>query len=284
MRLTNRTGLPEAFVLACDSARHNAPGSVSATTLLKGAKEIILTERHWEELTEDVADRIWAIWGTAVHSILERETPDTFVEEYLTAEVEGLKITGRVDNYNMRTGDIEDYKTASTWKVVFGDFADWHKQGMIYAWLMKQAGLPVRTVRFIALLKDHSKTKAKRDAGYPQSPVYNYFFMPSEESYKNIESFIKKRVDEIMTYSNLLDNDIPECSPEERWAKETKWAVMKKGRKAAVKLHDSKESATEHASDVGGYVEKREGESTKCMEYCPCADFCNFYKSIKDGE
>ena len=45
----------------------------------------------------------------------------------------------------------------------FADFDDWDKQGLIYAWLMKQNGLNVKEIRFVALLKDHSKSKARKE-------------------------------------------------------------------------------------------------------------------------
>ena len=64
MTITNKLGLPEGFVRACETTAHNRPGHVSATTLLKGTKEIVLTQRHWDELEDDVADRVWAIWGS----------------------------------------------------------------------------------------------------------------------------------------------------------------------------------------------------------------------------
>ena len=135
MQITNVLNLPHAIVEACTTERHNKKGSLSATTLLHGTKEILLTERHWEEITDDVSNRIWAVFGTAVHSILERETENTFVEVPVSCEINGITVTGRIDNFDMKTGTIEDYKTASIWKVQFKDFDDWKKQGMIYACL-----------------------------------------------------------------------------------------------------------------------------------------------------
>jgi hypothetical protein len=80
-----------------------------ATTLLQGIKQIILTERHWDELQDDVVDRIWAIWGTAVHSLLESEGENDFTEQEMTHKIGSITVTGRIDNYNMATGTICDY-------------------------------------------------------------------------------------------------------------------------------------------------------------------------------
>jgi hypothetical protein len=70
MIITNKMNLPEALVKAVTTRRHNNPGRLSATTLLNGMKQIILTDRHWDQLEDDVSDRFWAIFGTAVHALL----------------------------------------------------------------------------------------------------------------------------------------------------------------------------------------------------------------------
>ena len=72
MAVTNKRGLPEAIVKACSRERHNKPGELSAATLLKGLREIILVERHFDELTVDAAGQIWALFGRAAHSFGER--------------------------------------------------------------------------------------------------------------------------------------------------------------------------------------------------------------------
>ena len=66
MKITNVMGLPEALVRAVEVQRHNQPGRISVTTLLKGTKEIVLTDRHWNDIEVDVADLVNVIFGTAV--------------------------------------------------------------------------------------------------------------------------------------------------------------------------------------------------------------------------
>ena len=73
MLITNKYNLPEAFVKAIQNSRHNAEKSLSATTLLKGTKEIILENRHFDEITVDASDEVWSVFGTAVHAILEHQ-------------------------------------------------------------------------------------------------------------------------------------------------------------------------------------------------------------------
>lgn len=280
MKVTNNLHLPEAFVNAVSVERHNKPGSYSATTLNKGVKEIILQERHWEQFTTDAADNVWAVFGTAVHAILEKNGDGNFHEEKFDIGVSNSRVTGVVDSYDMERGIINDWKTASVYKVMKGDFADWRKQGLTYAWLLKQNGLDVRRCRFIALLKDHSKSKAKFDATYPQSPVFVYEFEVTPEELEQTGERITQKVIAIEAAEKMGDDDIAPCSAEERWADPEKFAVMKNGRKTAVRVFDTQADADACAGELGNshYVERRPAISRKCGDYCLCKDFCNFYQ------
>ena len=286
MIVSNRLNLPAAFVNAVSTTRHNAAGCFSATTLNKGAKEIILSDRHFDEIKVDAADSVWAVWGTAVHALLESQPDNNFHEESFKVPVSNSFVTGQVDSYDMENGVINDWKTASVWKVQFNDFKDWRAQGLTYAWLLQQSGLEVKKCRFVALLKDHSKTKAKTDSSYPQSPVFIYEFDVTAADMEETAARILAKVQEIESAYKLDDDAIEPCSAEERWADGEKWAVMKNGRKTAIKLFDNSADADAMAGEMGNayYVEHRPAISRKCGEYCNCKDFCNFYKAMNKGE
>ena len=286
MIVSNRLNLPAAFVNAVSTTRHNEAGCFSATTLNKGAKEIILTDRHFDEITVDAADSVWAVWGTAVHALLESQPDNNFHEESFKVPVSNSFVTGQVDSYDMENGVINDWKTASVWKVQFNDFKDWRAQGLTYAWLLQQSGLEVKKCRFVALLKDHSKTKAKTDISYPQSPVFIYEFDVTAADMEETAARILAKVQEIESAYKLDDDAIEPCSAEERWADGEKWAVMKNGRKTAIKLFDNSADADAMAGEMGNayYVEHRPAISRKCGDYCNCKDFCNFYKAMNKGE
>jgi hypothetical protein len=285
LKITNKQNLPEGIVKAVDTERHNKTDKeLSATTLLKGAKEIILTWRHWDEITLDAADNIWAIFGTAVHALLEAEGEHDFTEcEFTVPMPNGISITGRIDNYNMETEIITDYKTGSIWKVIMGEFDDWRMQGIIYAWLLVKSGFKVKLCRFIDLLKDHSKSKAEFDSKYPQTPVYIYQYPITDAELKEGEAYINERLAEYLKYKDKPDDEIPPCTDKERWASETKYAVMKQGNKRAIKLCASESEASRQVAERGHdkhYVETRPGVSKKCAGYCLCKNFCNFYNNI----
>ena len=282
MIVHNELGLPQAFINALNLEKHNEKGCYSATTLLKGACETILADRHFDEIEIDVADCVWQIWGTAVHLIFEKAGIEGFTEEKFSVPVSNSKVTGRVDLYDLENETIYDWKTASTWKVQFNDFSDWDKQGLIYAWLMKQNGLNVKEVKFVALLKDHSKSKARKDMEYPQKPVVVHTVQVTEEALKEIEAFINLKVRQFEVAETLVDEKLTPCTKEERWATEDKWAIMKAGRKTALKVCDSEEEAKSLMAEKGGTdIEFRPGENKKCVDgYCACRNFCPFYKSL----
>lgn len=279
MITTNKMNMPAAFVNFVSNVRHNAPGTLSATTLLQGDKQIVLYDRHFDELEQDAADLVWATFGTAFHSVMERSEDEAFKEEAFEVPVGEWKVTGRVDRYDLEKEILEDWKTASVWKVIYGDFKDWKAQGLTYAWLMKQSGLNVKRCRFVALLKDHSKTDAKRKPDYPQKPVFIYEFDVTDADLEATEARIRAKIESVTEAYKKADDEIAPCTPEERWETATKYAVMKPGRKTAVKVCDSKEDAELFSKTQSGtYIEERKGESKKCQDYCPCAQFCNHYK------
>jgi hypothetical protein len=285
MVTTNVMNMPQAFVNYVSNVRHNPSGTLSATTLLQGDKQIVLYDRHFEEMTQDAADLVWATFGTAFHSIMEKQEDDAFKEEAFSVPVGSWKVTGRVDRYDLQNEILEDWKTASVWKVIYSDFKDWKAQGLTYAWLMKQNGLNVKKCRFVALLKDHSKTEAKRKSDYPQKPVFIYEFDVTEKDLEETEKRIKAKIESVTAAYKLGDDDILPCTDEERWATSTKYAVMKEGRKTAVKVCNSMDEAQALLTSADYRVEIRPGESKKCADYCPCAEFCNFYhENVKKPE
>lgn len=286
MNVSNRMNLPAAFVNAVSTKPHNHAGQFSATTLNKGAKEIVLTHRHFDEIEVDAADCVWAVWGTAVHALMESQPDNSFHEEKFSVPVSNSLVTGIVDSYDLENGIICDWKTASVWKLQFADFNDWRQQGLTYAYLLHTQGLPVTKCRFIALLKDHSKTKAKTDSSYPQSPVFTYEFDVTPQDLEETEKRIISKVQEIENAFLLSDDDIQPCTQEERWADGERWAVMKNGRKTAVKLFDNSQDADAMAGEMGNsyYVEHRPAVSRKCADYCNVCQFCNFHKAETEGK
>lgn len=112
-----------------------------------------------------------------------------------------------------------------------------------------------------------------------EHPVYIQHFDFTEDDFVEAEKEIMDKFSQLESLQNTSDDDIPECSKEERWATDDKYAVMKNSAKKALKLCNSKQEAEEYiASGKGDYIEFREGEDKKCMEYCSCKEYCSYWK------
>ena len=280
MKLTNRLNLPAPFVDACKQQRRYKENRYSVTELNKGACEIVLSRRHWNEVEQDVSEMVWAIFGTAVHSILEKsqETDSQIKENYIYGEFGKHTVTGIFDLYDDSTGTVSDYKTASVWKVIYDEWDDYRRQILCYCCLLRMMGFNAHRGEIVAMLKDHSKSKAMRESGYPPHPVYIKRFEFTAEDFAECFDWIRSKLKEIDAAMVVPDSDLIPCTPEERWAKPDKWAVMKKGHKKALKLYDSETEAEIHALEVGGYVEYRKGKDGKCGDYCPVHDWCPYWR------
>lgn len=282
MIITNELNLPQAFVqMAQRDEYETANNEYRVTSLLKGIRETELERRHSHEIKRDVSDMVWLLFGTATHSILERqkEGDREIKETRLKMEMDGIVLSGQFDLYNEEEERITDYKTASVWKIIYGNYEDWRRQLLIYAYMLRDAGFPVKRGRVVAFLKDHSKRDAKVKAEYPKLPVQPVDFTFSERDFQEIEVWLKEKIAEVKRARELPDDRLPLCTQEERFNSGDKYAVMKKGRKTALRVLDSKEEAEQWmASNGGDSIEIRPGEDKKCQDYCAAKEFCSYYK------
>lgn len=292
MKITNSLGLPEPFMDAVTREYTYTDKRYSATSILGGVREAILKRRYHDEITDDVANMIWLIFGTAVHSVLEnaQETETQLKENKLEMTMEnGYTLSGIFDLYDDATGTVTDYKTASVWKVVSGDWEDYRKQCLIYVVLLRSLGFDAWRGEIVALLKDHSKTKAKIDKSYPQYPVHKVSWLFTNDEIADMERWLNERFREIERCESLPDHELPLCADSERWHKPDTWAVIKTGNKRATKVHGDEESAQIHADNLTEstgkphHVEYRRGEDMKCLEYCSVREFCTHGKALRNG-
>lgn len=283
--LTNKLNLPQPFVDAATSDHRYKPNRYSVTEVLGGTCEAILKRRHSGEADEDVADRFWAIWGTAVHKVLEeaQATDTQLQEQWFSVPIERTpyEMSGIFDLYDDETGTVTDWKTTSCWTVIFGNFEKWRDQCLLYCWMLRKHGFDARRGEIVALLRDHSIRKARTDSDYPQHPVFRIGWDFDGEDFMRAEAHVGAWFAEVEHEETLEDEFLEPCSPEQRWHKPDKWAVMKDGRKRAVRVFENEEQAVEllnrlKETDKGHHMEFREGEDTKCDSYCSVADFCPY--------
>jgi hypothetical protein len=278
MRITNRAGLPAAIVEAVRNDPYDAGDCNISVTRLIGPPQIrILERRHADELTEDASDRIWSLVGQIGHKILERAEAEALAETRLFADAAGWTISGQFDRMVLLPdGTLQDYKFTSVWAVVDGPKPEWEAQLNVLRWLADANGYPpIRGLQLVAILRDWSRGKARQGGDYPQQQVkvLPVPLWPLEEAAR----YVRERVllHQEAERCAAAGEPLPQCTDAERWARPTKYAVKKPGRKSAVRVLDAEGEAREIAATVpSGYVETRHGESVRCADYCAVADFC----------
>lgn len=290
MKITNKFNLPQPFVnVAKNPSYSKGKAHISATGLMNSPKIIALMKKFDDQIEQDVMDMVPQMMGTAFHSLLEKGfDSNNVIEQRFHAEIDGWKISGAVDlQVEDKNGiHIKDYKTTSVWAVM-NDKPEWEQQLNIYAWLFEQNKKEkVKSLEIVAVLKDWSSGEAKRKPDYPQQRVV---MVPIKLwSTEEQENFIKGRLAKHSACEFAMETgaDLPDCTPDEMWEKPPVWAVMKQGAVRAKSLHDSPESAEEAKKELGaGYeIQVRQGERTRCKDYCLVNNWCQQYKDYLEKQ
>lgn len=296
MSITNVKGLPAALVRAIENDPYDSGDSdFTATSLIKPARLATLEERHEHELSEDVEDGLYRLYGQVAHGVLERANADDLAEAryFITVEVGGVKyrVSAQFDTLAIEDMILSDYKftTSYGFKTSSPPKPEWVAQLNIQLECLRQnrdklppavaEKLDTLRLRIVGLLRDWQKRQAREGGDYPKAPVATVD-IPVWQSNQTL-AFIKMRI------AAHLDakRELPECSPEERWARPDTWAVVKKGGKRAINGGVQVKEETAHAvaaKNPGTVVQYRPGESVRCGEYCSVESFCTQFQRSKN--
>ncbi len=286
MKITNKHNLPEVVVNALTFDSYSRGESdISITQLIDSPRVSMLQKKHAEDIEQDAVDFIWSRFGTSVHEVFERSTQadDCISEERLFVERNKWTISGAIDLQQVDDGQvtISDYKVTSVWSVIF-DKQEWHKQLNCYAWLVRHAKkMPVKELRIIAFLRDWNRRKSEEGGDYPESPIeiVHIPLWPEQEQDKYVQDRLALHQSADFDFDS--GGTLPHCSTDERWQKDTTYAVMKKNRVRAIKVHKVEEEANEHCENLGAdhYIDTRIGESTRCVQnWCRVNQWCDQFK------
>lgn len=291
MQYTNETGLPDPLVRAVTNDQYDrgARTDFSVTQLLGPPRIRVLRKRHGAQLVEDVADHLYRLLGQSIHTILERaEIGDALTEERFYMEIDGLTISGQLDRAKVlftSEGLLQDYKLCSVW--ADDKKPEWVQQLNLLKLLLSRNGHQVTRAQIIAIYRDWSKAKAKRnESGYPkhQARTIDVELWPESKTI----AFLRERI----AAHTQAEWSLPECTDEDRWYRGEEFAVMKIGNKKATSLHpfrDLAEKAIEtlkaealaKAKRPEFIIEQRPGVNVRCQDYCAVSDFCEQWKAIQ---
>jgi hypothetical protein len=284
MKITNNWNVPETLMtLATTEYYSKGASQYSVTELMSPPRIRRLREQYDEKVVQDVSDNLWQLLGSALHVVMERGITEGYIqEERLFINVDEIAISGQID-LQKETPDgivIIDYKFTSAWAVM-QDKVEWEQQLNVYKWLVEKVKKrKVVGLQICAFIRDFSRHEKKE--GYPKAPIH-MVDIPMWDAVKT-ETYVRDRLEQHRNAKMFQDfgEELPLCSDEDRWMRETVYAVKREGRKTAIKLFKSIEEATELAEKEKGYVETRKGEPVRCTgNYCGVAEWCNQYQSTR---
>lgn len=247
----------------------------SVTEILNSPRIVHLTKRHYDEMEVDVSDLFDSWMGHLMHDALE--TDETAKRLQWTND-RGTKLSGAYDYY--KDGILKDYKRTSAWTVIYGSMVEkWEAQLNIYAWLLRLHNKPVKSLGIEVFLKDWKEFDAMRLPDYPKQ---SQFYIPMDRwTFEDTSDYVDDCLVRLEGTKDVPDEDLPHCTEKDMWAKDNVYAVMKDGRKKAVRLFDTHKEAALYIAENGFQnhtITTRPGERTRCQKFCNCSSFCNQWK------
>lgn len=274
MKITNNYNLPPAMYQAIVGGnRQPQDNTFSITELIAPPLQGHLRRLHWAEIVEDVSDRLWALLGSATHYWLDKANSDGAGEERMHYKcLEGITITGQPDL--IVDNEIHDYKVTSVWSAIDGKpKPEWIAQLNSYRWLYYvTSNKTIDKLLVYAILRDWQAGKALSGNGYPPIP---FITLPCPVwSLEETENYVMGRLAE-----HMIAAPRP-CTDEEKWLKPPTFAVMKEGRKSAVRVFESMADAEAFmvGLDRKHSIVERKGKYGRCEQYCNVNTWCPAYQ------
>lgn len=314
MIYTNNHNIPLAlavFLATNDYDKHN---SISATTLLKPIKQIILSQRVQDNLI-DISSLVSARMGSAIHSAIENAWKEPkqalqalgysdsiidrivinpslneltessipiYIEQRVYKDLNGFKVSGKYDF--VAEGKVQDFKSTSVYNYLNqSNVEKYQLQGSIYRWLAPDIiTKDVMNIHYI--FTDWSKVESIKNKDYPNNRVLTQSIPLL--SLSETENYISNKLNQIRLYSQANEEDIPECSDIDLWRKPTVYKYYKNPNSSrSTKNYDNSSDAYNHFVKDGsiGLVKEVKGQVTAC-KYCPAFSICKQKdRYINDG-
>ena len=306
MNYTNNRNipLPLAVFLATDHYDY-VPNVISATTLLKPVKQIILSKRIAKEDTLiDVADLVSSRMGTAIHTAIEQawlnpnkalaalgfsdkvierikvnpEHPDpkdinVYMEKRSNKTIAGVTVSGKFDF--VAEGRVQDFKSTSVYTYMNQTNTDKYRlQGSIYRWLNPDIiTSDTMTIHFI--FTDWQKVGSLKNELYPANRVHSQVI--DLLSIDATDNWLRNKITQIKQYEHADEGDMPACTDEDLWRKPTVYKYYKDPNKTerSTKNFASMSEAAAYMSDRGnvGMIKEVKGQVIACR-YCPAFVIC----------
>lgn len=309
-KYTNQASVPLslAVFLATDNYDHE-DDTISATALLKPTRQLILSQRVPQDLSQVDVMAMWkSRLGSAIHDSIEgawlnghekalealgypkrviskikvNPKPEELTEDTIPVYMElrsykefmGYTVSGKFDF--VAEGRVEDFKSTGTFTWVNGTKdEDYVLQGSIYRWLNPTL-ITSDQMQINFIFTDWQAFRAKQDPKYPQQPIMSkvYNLKPLPE----IEAFIANKLREVEFFKDAEESELPLCSDKELWRSAPQFKYYKNPQKMSrsTKNFDNKQEAYSRLAKDGGVgtVVEVPGQVMAC-KYCPAFPICS---------
>jgi len=281
MKFINDIDIPTPVFKTIEQAAQSRPpledAAYSVTELLMPPQMLRLQRAMDATLEIPISRKMWAVLGKALHQLIA-ENDEEFSEHRVLRSIDGFTISGTIDwgECDRHVFRLNDWKMSSVWTYVLEPHhlrKEWIQQLNCYRYLF---GLGRKQVcdelSIVCHFRDWRRSEQRRNpAEYPPKDIMK-IDVPiwSDEDTLN---FIRNRI-------VLHEMEVSEpCSKDETWLRGEKWAVMKDGRKTALRVLDTNAEAIHWMQDQKNsnelYIEHRPGEPIRCVQgYCDVAGVC----------
>jgi hypothetical protein len=284
MPWTNKHNIPSTLALAIKRSnskyKHNDdPNYFSATELLQPVRITVLKRRYRGKITRDIGDAIYMADGNSLHEMLDEvpmELPVLLKESRQSIKLDGYTVSGQIDLYQ-EGGIVSDWKRTSVHAALREDKPEWAGQLNIYGMLLRNIGLPVNELHIYAILRDWMKGKLEREKNYPPIAFIDRQFPVWQDD--DVRQYCLSRIAAVKAVENFKVDELPLCTPDERWTRDENWGAIKRGNKIATKKFYVEGEAEGWASyQKAEYdIEHRPGVPIRCRDWCDVCEFCDYW-------
>lgn len=307
-KVTNRNNipLPLAVWLAVDDYDYNDdPYTISATTLLKSTRAIVLGSRlSPEQNVPDISDLVASRMGTALHDSVERTwvsnykkgmgalgLPAKAIDKVVVNPTEPVKegqipiyfekrcykkygkwtVSGKFDmSFNGVPVDFKSTKTGTY--TTNRNFDKYKKQLSIYRNIADEITADYGLIEHI--FTDFNRNLAKSVPNYPPMPVWEVRVPLMSEP--ETDQFIQNKLKDIENSMGLPEPELPLCTKEELWQGEPEYKYYSSAQsKRSSKNFTNKREAYLHRDLKGKGFIKEIPAVPKACEWCPAAPLCS---------
>ena len=250
---TNKHDIPLAlavWLVADNYDYQDIPNYISATTLLKPLRQMILSARTLPSMLKvqpDLSELASRAMGNALHDSIEKawkysyqkslkilgypeevisrilvnpepeqlkeDSIPVYLEQRQTKKVGKWTVGGKFDM--VADGVVHDNKSTTVYAWINGGKDENYKmQGSIYRWLNPDK-ITEDFIRVNFIFTDWQRSKAAQDPEYPQARTLckEIPLLSIEET----DAWVREKLAQIERYIDAPDSDIPLCSDEELW-------------------------------------------------------------------